>query len=140
MDLLLLFSAYETFNGIHNQHLDFRINEAVLDQYVIHSTAKNKSALRKFLVTLSEATYETFDKVTDYDDIPGESYMSLLLDLQFDFRPTVSNSGNNKHAYGITRTITEIGICYSFNSQLAVYNSPEYELSYFIIYLFNKTE
>lgn len=97
----------------------------IVQEYISTSDAKNKTALEEFVVTLSEASYATFDKVTPYDDIPPEMYMPLLVKLQFPFKPAVSNSGSNKYGYNLQQIVSEMGICYSFNSQLAVYNSPE---------------
>lgn len=63
----------------------------------------------------------------DYDGIPAEEFMPLLLKLQFEFVPSVSNSGVRGSNYTLGKTISEMGICYTFNSNLAIYNSPRYE-------------
>lgn len=88
------------------------------------SKEENKTLLRDFLVSLSEATYKTFHKIVPYDKIPSDQYMKLMLDLQFEFDPSVSNSGANGYQYILQKVVTETGICYSFNSKLAIYNSP----------------
>lgn len=103
----------------------FKINQELLELYVKNSVEKNKTQLRLFLTTLAEAGYENFDKVVEYDGITEEQYMDILLDLKFEFKPYVTNSGTNSRLYEFQRVVTEMGICYSFNSQLAVYNSPE---------------
>lgn len=66
-------------------------------------------------------------EVVDYDGIPAEEFMPLLLKLQFVFVPSVSNSGVRGSNYTLEKTISEMGICYTFNSNLAIYNSPRYE-------------
>lgn len=104
---------------------DAKISEVLLDEYITKSSARNKTKLKEFLMSLAQATYSTFDKVVPYDDISSDDYLSILLQLQFEFSPTVSNSAVNARQYFLQKAITENGICYSFNSQLAVYNSPE---------------
>ncbi|KAJ3643261.1 hypothetical protein Zmor_025985 [Zophobas morio] len=104
----------------------YKINEDLLDLYVDSSTEKNKSLLREFLVTLSEATYTNFETVVEYNGITEENYLDILLDLQFEFKPAVSNSGGNDKLYTLEKIVSEMGICYSFNSKLAIYNSPDY--------------
>ncbi|XP_017786457.1 PREDICTED: pickpocket protein 28-like [Nicrophorus vespilloides] len=117
-----------------------KLNQALLEVYLEKSTSKNKTALRKFLTTLANATYSNFEDVTFYDDISPDDYMSLLVDLQFDFKPSVSNSGVNGKQYTIQSAITEMGICYSFNSQLAKYNAANYwEKNLWIVYPENET-
>ncbi|KAK9730277.1 Amiloride-sensitive sodium channel [Popillia japonica] len=105
---------------------DAKISEVLLDEYITKSSARNKTKLKEFLMSLAQATYSTFDKVVPYDDISSDDYLSILLQLQFEFSPTVSNSAVNARQYFLQKAITENGICYSFNSQLAVYNSPDY--------------
>lgn len=61
----------------------------------------------------------------EYPDIDPKDYMDLLLSLRFNFKPQLSNSGVTGRQYALEMTITEFGICYSFNSQLAIYNSPK---------------
>lgn len=103
----------------------YKINNELLELYAKNSVEKNKTQLKQFLTTLAEAGYENFDKVIEYDGILEEHYMDILLDLKFKFKPSVTNSGANSKLYEFQEVVTEMGICYSFNSQLAVYNSPE---------------
>ncbi|EFA12114.2 Pickpocket protein 11-like Protein [Tribolium castaneum] len=104
----------------------YKINEPLLELYVQSSTEKNKTLLREFLVTLAGATYTNFDTVVEYEGIAEENYLDILLDLQFEFKPAVSNSGGNDKMYTLQKIVSEMGICYSFNSKLAIYNSPDY--------------
>ncbi|KAF2894805.1 hypothetical protein ILUMI_11368 [Ignelater luminosus] len=104
----------------------FKINDKVLDNFVSNSDAKNKTALKNFLISLAGAGYKTFDKVLPYFEIPSEKFMDILLDIQFDFSLSVSNSGVRGYKHLLEKTITEMGICYTYNSNLAVYNSPDY--------------
>lgn len=98
-----------------------------LDRYVETSNAKNKTALRLFLTSLANAGYNNFDKVTFNDEIRVEDYMEVLLALQIDFKPLITCPDDKDVKCELQNTVTEMGICYSFNSQLAVYNSPEYQ-------------
>lgn len=102
-----------------------KLQEELLDNYVQNSTVKNKEGLRKFLIALSKANYDNFDQVPDFDEINSEDYMKIIWDLHFLFKPSVSNSGINVYQRILTRNINENGICYSFNSHLSIYNSPE---------------
>lgn len=96
-------------------------------EYYLETTdgVKNKTAFREFILSLSKADYGSFEDVVPYDDVPAGEYMALLKKFQFKFRPMVTNSGLNGEQLSLLETVTEMGICYSFNSHLAVYNSYE---------------
>lgn len=102
-----------------------KLDEALLEEYLDKSQEVNRTLLREFLERLAEATYETFHLVPSYEGIRPDDYLNLILNLSFTFKPSVSNSGINSNQYSLQKILTEMGICYSFNSQLAVYNSPE---------------
>lgn len=99
-----------------------KTSEVLLERY-----AGNNTALMTFLKNLAEANYDTFDKVIDYGGFKPDDYMKVLLGLQIDFKPMITCPEGVRCE--LERSITEMGICYSFNSQLAVYNSPEYRQS-----------
>lgn len=101
-----------------------KTNTTTLENYVKHSNAGNKTALKEFLVSLADAGYDSFGNVVDYAGVKPEDYMKLLLDLQIDFEPMVTCPEGVRCE--LEKSVTEMGVCYSFNSQLAVYNSPEY--------------
>ncbi|KAJ8920055.1 hypothetical protein NQ315_011709 [Exocentrus adspersus] len=103
-----------------------KINMASLDAYLENAEVKDKSGFREFLVSLSRAEYGNFESVVPYEEVKAEEYMGLLKKFQFRFRPTVTNSGLNGEQLSLMETVTEMGICYSFNSHLAAYNSFEY--------------
>lgn len=88
-----------------------------------NSEAENKTALEAFLRSLAGADFDGFVGVEFYDGIKAEDYMEILLGLQVQFEPEVICE---KVQCELQRSITEMGVCYSFNSQLAAYNSPEY--------------
>lgn len=100
-----------------------KIDLESLDYYLeTRNDIKNKTAFREFMLSLSEANYGNFERVIPYDDVPADDYMALLKKFQFKFRPTVTNSGLNGEQLSLLETVTEMGICYSFNSHLASYN------------------
>lgn len=101
-----------------------KINDALLENYVSGAAAKNRTALRDFLIALSQATYGTFDKVPLYDEMPPENYIEVLSELQL-FSSNITCPDTRNVKCELQRSVTEMGICYSFNSQLAVYNSLE---------------
>lgn len=102
-----------------------KTNTTTLDNYVKNSHAANKTALKEFLVSLAGAGYDSFGNVVaDSTGIKPEEYMQVLLDLQIDFEPMVTCPDGVRCE--LEKSVTEMGVCYSFNSQLAVYNSPEY--------------
>lgn len=105
-----------------------KLNTERLDEFVAKRKKNTTEAalLREFLVKLSLATYDNFNELPMNDGIAAEDYMVILLDLAFRFKPSVTNSGISNAKKGLQRTVTEMGVCYSFNSQLAVYNAPEY--------------
>lgn len=87
-------------------------------------TIANKSELVVFLKNLAEADYDNFDKVVAYDGIKPEDYMKALLEVQMDFQPLITCPEGVECV--LQKSVTEMGVCYSFNSQIAVYSSPEY--------------
>ncbi|XP_044755167.1 pickpocket protein 11-like [Coccinella septempunctata] len=105
-----------------------RYDEDALDKYVETSNAPNKTSFRNFLVTLMEATYQNFEEVVDYtDDVQPEDYLDLMMRLKMKFAPSeVSNSAGNTRVNHLAGIVTEMGLCYCFNSQLAVYSSERY--------------
>lgn len=78
------------------------------------------------MIALASAKYENFESIPQNTDIPPEDYLKIIKEIEFEFYPSVSNSGTNSHQYNLEQIISEMGICYSFNSKLAVYSSPQY--------------
>lgn len=106
-----------------------KINQSRLDGFIEEkrrNTTTNSGDLKTFLIKLAYASYDNFEELPFYEDINPGDYMDILLDLAVNFKPTITNSGTGNVKGNLQKTITEMGICYSFNSQLAVYNSPEY--------------
>ncbi|XP_052740745.1 sodium channel protein Nach-like [Bicyclus anynana] len=104
---------------------EVKIDYMKLERYVEKSNVEDKEALRNFIKALANATYDNFDTVPHYDGIKSDDYLDLLLDLSALFKPTLTTSTSGFDLQ-IMPTITEMGLCYSINSKVAVYNSPEY--------------
>ncbi|KAL4705824.1 hypothetical protein ACJJTC_017801 [Scirpophaga incertulas] len=96
-----------------------------LQAYVKSSPETDKENLEAFIRALSNATYENLDQIPDYTGIPSDQYMELLTNLTAAFKPTLT-IGAAGVMLDIVPTITEMGMCYAINSQVAIYNSPSY--------------
>lgn len=108
-----------------------KINYDLLDKYVEYMMVPNKTLLREFLIRLAYADYTNFELIPFYDLIVPDTYMELLLEFQYNFEgvittSTVMSSASENRVLHLTKIISEMGICYSFNTELALYNSPEY--------------
>lgn len=103
-----------------------KINYELLDRYLDFATVDNQTLLREFLIRLAYADYTNFEQIPHYDLIVPDSYMELLLEFQYDFGGVVTASTESENrALNLIKIVSEMGICYSFNSELALYNSPE---------------
>ncbi|XP_049870287.1 pickpocket protein 28-like [Pectinophora gossypiella] len=102
-----------------------KLDEKKLESYVQSSPETDKETLELFIRRLSNATYENFEDIPDYEGIPPDQYMNLLLELTRGFRPTLT-IGAAGISLNIVPTITEMGLCYAINSRVAVYNTPSY--------------
>ncbi|XP_014245168.1 sodium channel protein Nach-like [Cimex lectularius] len=88
-------------------------------------SADNATEAERWLRDLSNATYTNFAKMENYSPaIRPENYLDAVLDAKLQFRYVLSNS--NSDAADLVPTFTELGLCYSYNSQVAIYNNPEY--------------
>ncbi|KAI5633480.1 amiloride-sensitive sodium channel domain-containing protein [Phthorimaea operculella] len=102
-----------------------KLDPQKLAEYVESSTEPNKELLEKFIRALSNATYQNFDDIPDYEGISPEYFMDILLNLTREFRPTLT-IGASGISLNIVPTITEMGLCYAVNSRVAVYNTIPY--------------
>ncbi|XP_028165409.1 pickpocket protein 11-like [Ostrinia furnacalis] len=107
-----------------NNNLDLK----KLEVYVKNSKEKDKAKLEAFIKALANATFDNFNLIPDYDGIPSDKYMELILNLTASFKPTLT-IGASGIMLDIVPTITEMGLCYAVNSQVAVYNSPAYRVA-----------
>lgn len=101
-----------------------KVNEELLNTFLNSSTdIKNKDLFRKFINSVLNATYYNFEDVIEYENMTGDDLANLFRKFRFNFSPSVSGSALNDHHMVIQESVTEMGFCYSFNSQIAIYNS-----------------
>lgn len=101
-----------------------KINETALNQYISDSHIKNKKLLRKFLQQLSNLTLENIDNIINYPDIHPNDYIKILNYITYKNNVIITTAYNK--TYFMKRILTEMGICYTFNSKIANYMTPEY--------------
>lgn len=80
---------------------------------------------RNFFDHLANATYVTFGAIPKFEQLKSSQYLSTIYHLHYDFKYNVSNS--NLEIYNVVTmaiTMTEMGICYAYNSAIASYNDP----------------
>lgn len=86
-----------------------------------------KDNLRAFLRLLANATYGTFSNVFEDSRIQPKDYLNVLNSLRTDISYAISNSHLEIFfPYSLIPTITELGSCYSYNGEIASYNSYEW--------------
>lgn len=88
-----------------------------------------RGAFTEFITKLANVTYETIHELPldqDYG-IDSNDYLDLIWNLTWQFQPDVS-SGTGVKVY-LQDTITEVGLCYSFNSKVSVYGSYRFVLA-----------
>lgn len=85
-----------------------------------------------FIKKLANVTYENIDELpmNNTYGINSDQYLDLLWNLSWTFNPEVSSGTGNK--LYLQDTITELGLCYSVNSKMAIYNSYGYVRSLYI--------
>ncbi|CAH2071994.1 unnamed protein product, partial [Iphiclides podalirius] len=104
---------------------DLKVDAQKLAVYIKNSDEPNKTKLEEFVTALVNASFQTFDSIPEYDRIPADDYMRLILDLAPDFKPGI-NIGTTGVTLSLVPTITEMGLCYAVSSRVAIYNSPWY--------------
>ncbi|XP_041970670.1 sodium channel protein Nach-like [Aricia agestis] len=105
--------------------LDMKVDSDKLNQMLRTTNETDKDLLSNFVRSLANATFENFNQIPEYEGIPPEKYIDVLLSLTPNFKPvlTIGASGINLQ---VIPTVTEMGICYAINSKVAIYSSPEY--------------
>ncbi|KAF6200688.1 hypothetical protein GE061_005132 [Apolygus lucorum] len=98
------------------------LSEAMISKWF--GKVDNTSEIVEWLDALARANYENFDQLTIEDRIPSSMYLKVLTETAFKLSYVVSNS--NSESGTMIQTMTERGICYTFNSVVAMYNNPEY--------------
>lgn len=85
----------------------------------------DKNSLRVFLMQLvSTSIIDITDAdLEDHPLIPAEKYLEMLDRVQIDFTPFILSS--LAVPIRVQKTVVESGMCYSINSKIAIFNSPE---------------
>ncbi|XP_066997698.2 pickpocket protein 11 isoform X2 [Anabrus simplex] len=90
------------------------------------STAPDsQDKMKDFLARLFNATYHSFGQVPDDPSgkVPPSEYVAVTYDNRYIFQYKVVDSVDGAPSSVIDHQ-TEMGLCYSYNSAIAVYNSP----------------
>lgn len=102
-----------------------KVDQQLLDDYLENSTdVEDKETFRKFVNTLLNATYDNLDQIVEYEGVAEKDFVDIIEKFRFKFNPLISSTIFS-HDYGFQLSLSDLGVCYSFNSQLAIYNSPE---------------
>lgn len=88
-------------------------------------TDAKKTDLQKFLISLVHATYGTFKDIPAVQhDIPPEDYLEYAMSLRGEVTYAVaSNSEEIVYSSELVSTVTELGSCFSYNSEIAPYSN-----------------
>lgn len=90
-------------------------------------TEEDKKDFHYFMDAIATITYENLYKLRRVANktfgITGEDYLDLISNFSSSFKPEVS-SGTVAKMY-VQETVTELGICFSTNSRIALYNNYE---------------
>ncbi|XP_072939809.1 sodium channel protein Nach-like [Epargyreus clarus] len=119
-----MFAWNTTFPGV-TICTEQKFDQEKVDVIVRNSNVDNKEELEAFIKALTNATYRNFDLLPNYTGIPPESYLDILINVSSEFKPTLT-IGASGISIVLMPTVTEMGLCVAINSQLAIYNSPEY--------------
>lgn len=80
---------------------------------------------------LSNASYETFKDVPEDNRIQPTEYLKYVKLLQTNISYIISNSHVNIFpSFNLLQTITELGVCYSYNGEITPYNDYELVILY----------
>lgn len=98
------------------------IDEIYFREYNVTDT----DSLRIFLLQLVKISVVdvTDAELDDNPAVPPEKYLEIMNRIQINFVPQILTSLSIP--IRVQKTIVEMGICYSINSKIAMYNSPEY--------------
>lgn len=108
--------------------LSNNMNETALDEILNTVRPANSSKLKLFLTSLFYSNLSTLHSIIEDDQIDPNNYLSMIVKLHDNTPPTITVSGQVLNTrYWLVQTFTEMGLCYCFNSPLAVYFSTKYQ-------------
>lgn len=89
--------------------------------------SQHKGNLTKFINELSDANYFSFGKVESITNINPEEYVEMVINTTFDFKYGAIRSNLQTPTYmdWMSKSLTELGVCYTFNSKIAKYFDPK---------------
>ncbi|KAJ1525495.1 hypothetical protein ONE63_010304 [Megalurothrips usitatus] len=92
---------------------------------------QNESLLREFVERLSDASLYTLPDIPNVSAIPGDRFLGIIerVTAPWNFAVVASLASDMATATykpDLVPTLTELGMCYSFNSLVAAYMSPRY--------------
>ncbi|GAB0087900.1 uncharacterized protein DMENIID0001_022620 [Sergentomyia squamirostris] len=110
----------------HRQIDDEKLSKYLNENQKKFPTDEDRQEFSEFIQKLSRASFENFEDVpmNRTFEIESSDYMELIWNLSWSFNPDLSSGLGSKLT--LVETITELGICYSINSRVAVYNSFQY--------------
>ncbi|GLH02062.1 Pickpocket protein 11 [Gryllus bimaculatus] len=94
----------------------------------------NKEEVQEFLEVLFNSSYENFVDFRNYSKssmefflrtFPPKNYLDLIFDNRFNFSYAAVNSAEGSLPE-VWIHMSEMGICYTYNSEVAMYNDPDY--------------
>lgn len=89
------------------------------------SKAKEGEA-RAFLEALAGLNYTNMDSLPDFPDIAASDYLDAVVDMRLNFTFLTGGSfGDDLHGQDLVLSLTEMGVCYSYNSRIAIFTDPQ---------------
>ncbi|XP_022164487.1 uncharacterized protein LOC111029676 [Myzus persicae] len=109
----------------------YKIDDQLFDELVqkkfTNYTDEEKEDFRTFLVQLANATYGTFKEVPSYNRISPNEYLNYVISLSGSVSYTIKNSHVDIFSsIELVPSVTELGLCYSYNGYVAPYNGYKY--------------
>lgn len=79
-----------------------------------------------FLEALAGLNYTNMDSLPDFPDIAASDYLDAVVDMRFNFTVMKGGSfGDNLHGQDLVLSLTEMGVCHSYNSRVAIFTDPQ---------------
>lgn len=103
-----------------------KLNETALAEYL--SRNENSPELENFLRHLVNLSMFNLESLPNYPKIHPKNYLKLMNDLTNVYENRVISTAMNI-SVPLVRVVTEMGICWAFNSLQYPYTSPEYYIS-----------
>lgn len=80
-----------------------------------------------FLDALAKSNYSSFNIIPAFSAILPSEYLDAIVDMRYKFRYSISSSSFENdflEDQELVLNINEIGLCHSYNSQIAIYMNP----------------